>query len=112
MLALSMFCLVMFPAAAQEKAEPAGCPGSGPELAIHSIVQGVIGNMKDRSEKVIRTAEEWEALWKQLGLPLNPSPSAPAIDFQKDMVLAVSAGAGRGIVGPGQPMRLYLWRRH
>ena len=76
----------------------AQCPGPGKPLQLHSVVRGVIGNLNEKSERVVRAEPEWKALWNRLGLPLNPAPGPPAIDFGKDMVVAVAAGEGRGVV--------------
>ena len=76
----------------------AECAGPGKPLQLHSVVRGVIGNLNEKSERVVRDDGEWKALWKRLGLPLNPAPGPPAIDFGKDMVVAVVAGEGRGVV--------------
>lgn len=78
--------------------KPVKCPGPGHALAIQNVVRGVIGNLRDRRETIIRNHADWRALWKRLALPLNPAPAVPAVDFSKDMVVAVSAGAGGGIL--------------
>ena len=79
-------------------ARAADCAGPGEALKTGSVIRGVIGNLKEKGERTIRTESEWKELWGKLGLPLNPPVPAPAIDFSKNMVFAVSAGEGRGIV--------------
>jgi hypothetical protein len=76
----------------------ADCPGPGQPVALKTVIRGVIGNLDKKSERVVRSEADWKALWGQLGLPLKPSPAAPAIDFSTNVVLGVTAGAGRGVV--------------
>ena len=79
-----------------KKARP--CPGPGETLAIHTVVRGVIGDLKERQETVVRSEAAWKALWKRLALPLKPAPAVPKVDFTKDMIVAVAAGAGNGVL--------------
>jgi hypothetical protein len=100
---ISWFCLwilgvLLAGAHAQDLTRPPSCAGPGVKLAIHNLARGAIGNLTEKREQVIHAAGEWEALWKELGLPLNPAPTSPSIDFKTDMVIAVASGTGRGIV--------------
>lgn len=83
----------MAPAEAAEKAKKPACPGPGLALAINKMIGGGIGDLKEKSERVIRTEEEWKTFWSKAKLP-----GAWTIDFKKDMVIAVSSGPGRGVV--------------
>lgn len=74
------------------------CPGAGRPVAFKSIARGVVGQIQERGETVIRNEKDWKALWKRLGLPLNPPPPTPVVDFSKEMILGVFAGQGREIL--------------
>lgn len=85
-------------ARAQDAKKARPCPGPGEAMVMKSVVRGVIGNLKERRETVVRSDAAWKELWKRLGLPLNPAPAVPAVDFSKNMVVAVAAGAGGAIL--------------
>ena len=64
--------------------------GSGPApLAIRSIGRGAISRVDSPRQAVARTPEEWAALW---GLHAPDRP-LPAVDFSKEMVVAIFLGS-------------------
>jgi hypothetical protein len=87
-------CVRIDRAVGAQQAKKSTCPGPGQDLAIHNMIRSSLGKLKEKSEKVIRTAEEWKSFWSQVNLPLTPTP----IDFNKDMIIAVSAGTGSGVI--------------
>lgn len=44
------------------------------------------------SNRVVRDANAWSALWAQHKSGRTPQPALPAIDFSKDLIAAVFAG--------------------
>ena len=61
------------------------------EPGFQAIAQGGNSAITDAREAVIRSAGEWEALWKEHGGRGNP----PAVDFSARMVAAVFLGTRR-----------------
>jgi hypothetical protein len=47
----------------------------------------------ERSRRVIRGRDTWEAYWTQLMANLAPTPSPPAVDFTQTMVIAATMGS-------------------
>lgn len=72
-----------------------------PAPAFRSIDRGQQSNIDDAKRVVVRTAAEWTALWR-VHAPDRPKP---AIDFSREMVVAVFMGsrptAGFGIALAG-----------
>lgn len=96
--AIDLVAVLLACALATGSAPAAECSGPGRPVKLASVIRAVIGNLKNREERVVRTEAEWKETWGKLGLPLQPAVAAPAIDFAKSMVLLVAAGEGRGIV--------------
>lgn len=76
----------------------AGCQGPGAPVVFRSIARGGIGQLREPGTAVIRQEADWQALWGRLALALSPPASAPGVDFSTEMVLAVFAGEGRGVL--------------
>jgi hypothetical protein len=53
-----------------------------------TIAQGRISGIDERREVVVRSAAEWDALWRQH----SSSGAAPAVDFSTEMVAAIFLG--------------------
>lgn len=64
-------------------------PSSVPPASWVTIAQGSQSNIDARQEAVVRTAAEWQALWRSHG----GRDAVPAVDFATDMVVAVFAGS-------------------
>lgn len=62
-----------------------------PARAQEMRLAGQRSEIKDARMVVARTAEEFQALWKQH----NPAQAAPAVDFDKQIVVAVFLGERR-----------------
>jgi hypothetical protein len=56
---------------------------------LRSIEKGAQSNVDDRLQASARTSAEWTALWKKH----NFDKPAPAVDFSKEMVVAVFMGS-------------------
>ena len=55
---------------------------------VNTLAQGAMSNIEEPRQAVVRTAAEWQALWKQhdgRGMP-------PPVDFAQSMVVAVFLG--------------------
>lgn len=56
---------------------------------VFTVAQGARSNIEEPRQAVVRTAAEWQALWKQH----NGDNAAPPIDFTQSMVAAVFLGS-------------------
>jgi hypothetical protein len=83
-LGLSLACLLSCVAAS----------GAHP-LTIRSLKKGAFSGISDAKEEVIKTAAQWEKLWKQHGASGRESGKIPAVDFSKEMVVAATMGTKR-----------------
>jgi hypothetical protein len=77
-LRIAVVCIAM--------ASPAMGQVSSAELV--TVAQGAMSNIEEPRQAVVRTAAEWQALWKQH----DPQRAAPAVDFAQAMVVAVFLG--------------------
>jgi len=72
-------------------------PAEAEPLKLSSIAKGHLSQIEEPRTVVVRSAEEWAALWKEHA----PDSKAAAVDFKQSMVLAVFAGtkstAGHGV---------------
>jgi hypothetical protein len=67
-----------------------GCVDAVP---FETIEQGVDSGYRDRTAIVVRTPEEWRQVWERHAAPRAPHPERPAVDFHREMVIAVFLGA-------------------
>jgi hypothetical protein len=58
-------------------------------LLLITVAQGAMSNIEEPRTAVVRTAAEWEALWKEY----DPAHAAPVIDFAQSTVLGVFLGS-------------------
>jgi len=99
--AAAVVCLYLtaLPSAGQDPARTESkCPGPGRAVRFQSIGRGVIGELREKKEFVIRDAKAWNEAWAGLGLPLTPAPATPSVDFSSELVVGVSAGQGKGVI--------------
>lgn len=52
-----------------------------------TVAQGAMSNIEEPRQVVVRTAAEWQALWKEHG-----RAATPTVDFTQSMVVAVFLG--------------------
>lgn len=64
----------------------------GAEVEIRELGRGAYSGMNVATNRVIKTEGEWEKLWKRHGAIRVPPEPAPAVDFEKEMVVAVFMG--------------------
>ena len=60
-------------------------------LQLRPVAQGAHSSINERRQSVIRTAAEWNKLWAEHSA-LSSDKTPPAVDFSKEMVLAVFLG--------------------
>ena len=58
-------------------------------LPFETVAQGAHSRLTDALDVVVRTADEWTALWARHA---GPGPPPPAVDFARQMIVAVFAG--------------------
>jgi hypothetical protein len=56
---------------------------------VTTVAQGGMSNIEEPRQAVVRTAAEWQALWKQH----DPGGTAPPVDFSQSIVVAVFVGS-------------------
>ncbi len=62
----------------------------GPPVSIVTVARGAVSRVKEPLQAVVRTKQEWTALWaRHMGPAAAPPPS---VDFSLEMVIAVFAG--------------------
>ncbi len=61
-------------------------------LSFTTIAIGSQSGIRIRTEVVIHTPSEWQILWQKHVAGLPQAPARPAVDFSRDMVIAVFAG--------------------
>ena len=58
-------------------------------MLLATLAQGTMSNIEEPRQVVVRTAAEWQALWKEH----DPDRAAPAVDFAQSVVVAVFLGS-------------------
>lgn len=81
-----------------DQGRPEECSGPGQNVAFLRIINGVVGELKERGTALIRNEAEWKAIWKRLNLPIKPAMPAPSVDFSKQLVIGVFAGEKNGVL--------------
>jgi hypothetical protein len=62
---------------------------SGPPVPFATVAQGTASGVHAPIQMTIRDTKNWERLWNQL---MAPGHRLPAVDFGRDMIIAVSSG--------------------
>lgn len=58
-------------------------------LLFVTVAQGTMSNIEEPRQMVVRTAAEWQALWKEH----DPGSAVPAVDFTQSIVVGVFLGS-------------------
>jgi len=66
--------------------------GKGTDIPIGQRWSGGYCGIRQADELIIQDADAWETLWSRVHSTRFPKPEPPAIDFQKQTVLAVFMG--------------------
>jgi len=64
-------------------------------LSVRSLAKGAFSGVKDPRQEVIRDAAAWGKVWKQHSASAGSVEKIPAVDFAKEMVIAVTMGIKR-----------------
>lgn len=84
-----MLAFALIAAMAQSSAGGAALSNSPSPLPLTTIDEGTLSGIDERGEIVVRTAAQWEALWREHA----PERERPTVDFDRFAVLAVFMGA-------------------
>jgi hypothetical protein len=60
-----------------------------PATLMRTVVEGTDSPLRERLEIVVKTPEEWQALWKRFAPERRPE----AVDFEHEMVVGVFLGS-------------------
>lgn len=74
---------------------PLTVPEGATELTVEpveEIANRFYSGVGDRRRVVIRTTEDWHALWAELTILQVPQPDPPGIDFDREMVIVATMG--------------------
>lgn len=70
-------------------------------LPFRTLLRGDQTGIGVECVRVVRTADEWNGLWREHTTRVLPRPEPPAVDWKKDMVVLVAIGsrpsAGYGV---------------
>lgn len=55
--------------------------------------RGHSSGLRGKTEEALRSNADWKKLWERHSSNVLPQPPLPAVDFSKEMVIAVSLGA-------------------
>ena len=69
--------------------------GKGKVMKHRVLVKAAQTNQAKAARKIIRNQKDLDALWKQLGKTRQPQPKTPAVDFKKEVVIALFMGLQR-----------------
>ena len=75
--------------------------GQSPDVPFVTVDRGFNSGIRERKLLVIKTEKEWKDLWQAHTAITTPPKSLPAVDFEKEMIVAVFSGekpsGGHGI---------------
>ena len=60
--------------------------------AVRVVASGARSSVTRLGERVAWTAEAWQKIWHEHTARVEPKPALPAVDFDKEMVLAIFMG--------------------
>lgn len=63
---------------------------AAPDLRV--LATGALSAVTRPGERVVRTEQDWQKLWDEHAARVEPKPALPAVDFNKEMVVAVFMG--------------------
>lgn len=62
------------------------------EVAYDSVYASAHSGVESPLREVVRTADEWTAVWGSIAADRTPAPPAPEVDFERSMLVAVGLG--------------------
>jgi hypothetical protein len=72
--------------------DPQVPPGGVPLDATEQVLRAQYTGLVQRQRAVIRDAQAWSEFWNQAHSTVMPRPTAPAIDFTRNIVVAAAMG--------------------
>lgn len=86
----------LFALAAAPWLAAAGCATAPPrDLAWRTLAKGIQSGITTRRRRVFRADIEWYAFWTEHAVGMERGGAPPAVDFAREMVVAVTLGARR-----------------
>ena len=79
-------------AAAGATAGPGGAAEKPVEHRFETILAAAHSGLAERRREVIRDEASWAQLWADIHTSVTPTPPLPAVDFTRDMLIAVATG--------------------
>jgi hypothetical protein len=76
----------------------AACAGAGPsggsdaEQRVQTVITETQSGIATARREVIRDAASWSRLWAEINANRAPVPALPAVDFSREMLIAVATG--------------------
>ena len=65
---------------------------AGGKISIRTLAKGAFSGVMDSKQEVIKDQTAWEKFWSAHCASAKPAPPIPAVDFAKEMVIAVTMG--------------------
>jgi hypothetical protein len=62
------------------------------EVRYDSVYASAQSGVDSPLREVVRTADEWAAVWGRITADRDPAPPAPEVDFERSMLVAVGLG--------------------
>lgn len=89
--------LVAFATVSTLAAETAGAHGqeTGPALPFETLLTEARSGLSEPRREVIRSDEAWQELWERVFTGVSPTPTPPAVDFSREMLVVVALGERR-----------------
>lgn len=81
--------MLVFVFAALLPMSPVSQTGQKPPPEVRTLVKGPMSEIEAPRQAAVRSATEWSALWKTH----DPRGPMPAVDFSREMVVAVFSGS-------------------
>ncbi len=69
-----------------------GAAATPVENAMRVVTEGTQSAIRQPRRVVVRTEDEWKKLWTEHTQRVDPKPALPAVDWSKEMLLAVFMG--------------------
>lgn len=88
----ALACALASAACARGAAAPAAPAALGPVPQASLVYDDDAGGLRDSVRLVVRAPAELDDLWRRATAGQPAPPPAPAVDFSREMVVAVSAG--------------------
>ena len=57
-----------------------------------TIASGAMSGVMRPRQEVLKTADAWQKVWNEHTARVQPKPPLPAVDFHKEMVVAIFMG--------------------